>query len=98
MPCVARAVADGGFYLVLNRGNAPADIFLKAVDVEVFVRVAGEAQAGYPVDPRPVGHSCGIRSRKNEKCHLFISSYDSNADRIARPLNGFTFKSPCRVG
>jgi len=45
MPCVARAVADGGFYLVLNRGNARADIFLDAADVEVFVHVVGEAQA-----------------------------------------------------
>jgi len=62
MPCVARAVADGGFYLVLNRGNARADIFLDAADVEVFVRVVGEAQAKYPVDPRPFGYSCGIRS------------------------------------
>lgn len=62
MPRVPRAVVAGGFYHVLNRGNAPADIFLKAVDVEVFVRVVGEAQAKYPVDPRPFGHSCGIRS------------------------------------
>jgi len=50
MPRVARAVVAGGIYHVLNRGNARADIFLKAGDYEAFLRVLCEARERYPVD------------------------------------------------
>jgi len=62
MPRVARSMIDGGFYHVLNRGNARADIFLKTGDFEAFLRVVDETQARHPVDPRPFGHAGGPRS------------------------------------
>jgi putative transposase len=50
MPRTARAVAAGGLYHVLNRGNGRQEIFHKPEDFRAFLRVLAEGLERYPVD------------------------------------------------
>jgi putative transposase len=50
MPRTARAVEDGGYYHVLNRGNGRMDLFHKPADFAAFVRILNEAKERYPVE------------------------------------------------
>jgi len=52
MPKIARGLADGHFYRVLNRGNGRQNVFHKDEDFQAFLDLLGEAQQRYPVDQR----------------------------------------------
>ena len=49
MPRVARGLADGHFYHILNRGNGRQDVFHRDEDFQAFLGLLTEAQERYPV-------------------------------------------------
>ena len=49
MPRIARGLADGLIYHVINRGNDRREIFHKPHDYEAFISIAKEAKTKFPV-------------------------------------------------
>lgn len=49
MPRVARGLADGLFYHIINRGNGRQDVFHKAQDYSAFQKLLLESIQRYPV-------------------------------------------------
>lgn len=49
MPRIARGLADGYIYHVLNRGNSKQEIFRKSHDYNVFIDRIKEAKSNYPI-------------------------------------------------
>ena len=49
MPRVARGLADGHFYHVLNRGNGRQQVFHNDMDYQAFLDLLDEAKKRYPV-------------------------------------------------
>jgi REP-associated tyrosine transposase len=49
MPRVARGLADGMIYHVINRGNARQEVFHKDEDFHAFEGLLGEAKDKHPV-------------------------------------------------
>jgi putative transposase len=49
MPRVARALADGHCYHILNRGNGRQQVFHKDQDYSAFINLLNEARQRYPI-------------------------------------------------
>jgi len=50
MPRIARGLADGFVYHILNRGNGGQEIFHKAADYQAFIELMVEAKKRYPLE------------------------------------------------